>query len=230
MLTAYVFDCRGTVCHGFFFMATITNITGQIRKKDRVNLFLDGEYAFSLSLFNAAWLRIGQELTVEKIVALKLEDEYERGKEIALRLIMNRPRSKKEVNDRMREKEIGEVTRDRVIIRFEELDLLDDEAFARYWIDQRARFKPRGKPLLRQELRQKGVDQQIVNDLLEHTNDSAAAMQAAEKKARTLLRYPEDQFKKKLTGFLQRRGFSYSEIREVVDQLWQQASETAKET
>lgn len=203
-------------------MATITNITAQKRKKDRVNLFLDGEYAFSLSLFNAAWLKIGQELTAEKIEALKVEDEYERGKEIAMRLITNRPRSKKEVRDRMREKEIEEAVRERVIDRFEELDLLDDEAFARYWIDQRARFKPRGKPLLRQELRQKGVDQQIVNDLLEDTDDSAAVRQAAEKKARTLTRYSEDQFKKKLIGFLQRRGFSYYDSRDVVNELWQQ--------
>ena len=204
-------------------MATITNITAQKRKKDRVNLFLDGEYAFSLSLFNAAWLKIGQELTAEKIEALKLEDEYERGKEIAMRLITNRPRSKKEVRDRMREKEIKEAVRERVVDRFEELDLLDDEAFARYWIDQRARFKPRGRPLLRQELRQKGVDQQIINDLLEDTDDSAAVRQAAEKKARTLMRYPEDQFKKKLMGFLQRRGFSYHDCRDVVDELWQQS-------
>ena len=214
----------------FCYMAKITNITAQRRRKDRVNLFLDGEYAFSLSLFNAAWLKIGQELTPEKIEALKLEDEYERGKEIALRLITNRPRSKKEVRDRMREKEIDEATRDRVVDRFEELDLLDDEAFARYWIDQRARFKPRGRPLLRQELRQKGVDQQIINDLLEETDDSAAVKQAAEKKARTLTRYPEDQFKKKLTGFLQRRGCSYQDIRDVVNDLWQQAAETAQET
>ena len=208
-------------------MAKITDLTIQKRRKDRVNLFLDGEYAFSLSLLNAAWLKIGQELTAEKIAALKREDEYEWGKEIALRLITNRPRSKKEVRDRMREKGIEESTRERVVERFEELDLLDDEAFARYWIDQRARFKPRGKPLLRQELRQKGVDQQIVNDLLEETDDSAAAMEAAEKKVRSLRRYPEDQFKKKLTGFLQRRGFSYQEIREVVDKLWQQVAETA---
>lgn len=211
-------------------MATITNITAQKRRKDRVNLFLDGEYAFSLSLFNAAWLKLGQELTAEKIEALKLEDEYEHGKEIAMRLLTNRPRSKKEVRDRMREKEIKEAVRERVIGRFEELDLLDDEAFARYWIDQRARFKPRGKPLLRQELRQKGVDSQIINDLLEDTDDSAAVRQAAEKKARTLMRYPEDQFKKKLTGFLQRRGFSYGDIRDVVDDLWQQAAGIEQET
>ena len=207
-------------------MAKITKISVQKKRKDRVNLFLDDEYAFSLSLLNAAWLKLGQELSAEKIEALKREDEYEWGKEIALRLITNRPRSKKEVRDRMREKGIEESTRERVIERFEELDLLDDEAFARYWIDQRARFKPRGKPLLRQELRQKGVDQQIVNDLLEETDDSAAAMQAAEKKVRSLMRYPEDQFRKKLTGFLQRRGFSYQEIREVVDELWQRVAET----
>ena len=141
-------------------MATITNLTAQKRRKDRVNLFLDGEYAFSLSILNAAWLKVGQELSAEKIAALLAEEEYERGKDIALRLITNRPRSTKEVRDRMREKGIDDTVQDRVVDRLTELDLLDDEAFARYWIDQRARFKPRGIPLLQQELRQKGIDQQ----------------------------------------------------------------------
>ncbi|MEM9773694.1 MAG: RecX family transcriptional regulator [Chloroflexota bacterium] len=206
-------------------MATITALTAQKRRKDRVNLFLDGDYAFSLSIVNAAWLRVGQELSPEKIASLKQEDEYERGKEIALRLITNRPRSKKEVLDRMREKDVDEAVRDRVITRMEELDLLDDEAFARYWIDQRARFKPRGIPLLRQELQQKGVDRQIISDLLQELDNSAAVMQAAEKKARSLSHYQEDQFRKKLTGFLQRRGFHYEEIRDTVNELWQRVSE-----
>ena len=210
-------------------MAKITALTAQKRRKDRVNLFLDGEYAFSLSILNAAWLSIGQELSPEKIASLKQEDEYERGKEIALRLITNRPRSKKEVLDRMREKDVDEAVRERVITRMEELDLLDDEAFARYWIDQRARFKPRGIPLLRQELQQKGVDRQIVNDLLQELDNSAAVMQAAEKKARSLSHYPEDQFRKKLTGFLQRRGFHYEEIRDTVNELWQRVSEPENE-
>jgi len=210
-------------------MAKITALTAQKRRKDRVNLFLDGDYAFSLSILNAAWLRIGQELSPEKIASLKQEDEYERGKEIALRLITNRPRSKKEVLDRMREKDVDETVRERVITRMEELDLLDDEAFARYWIDQRARFKPRGVPLLRQELAQKGVDRQIISDLLQELDNSAAVMQAAEKKARSLSHYPEDQFRKKLTGFLQRRGFHYEEIRDTVNELWQRVSEPENE-
>ena len=203
-------------------MATITDLTVQKRRKDRVNLFLDGEYAFSLSLINAAWLKIGQELSAEKIAKLQHEEAYERGKEIALRLISNRPRSIKEVKDRMKEKGIDDAVQERVVTRFAELDLLDDIAFARYWIDQRARFKPRGIPLLQQELRQKGVDQQIIQDLLNELDNSSAAMQAAEKKARTLAHYPEEEFRKKLSGFLQRRGFYYEEIRTAVDSAWQQ--------
>ena len=207
-------------------MATITDITIQKRRKDRVNLFLDGEYAFSLSMINAAWLKIGQELSAEKIKALQHEEAYERGKEIALRLITNRPRSIKEIRDRMREKDVEESARDRVITRFEELELLDDVAFARYWIDQRARFNPRGIPMLRQELRQKGVDQQIIQDLLNELDNSSAAMKAAEKKVRSLSRYGEEDFRKKLSGFLQRRGFYYEDIRPVVDELWQRRCES----
>lgn len=206
-------------------MATITDITGQKRRKDRVNIFLDGDYAFSLSILNAAWLKVGQELSAEKIATLLREEEYERGKEIALRLITNRPRSTKEVQNRMREKGIEEETQERVVGRLTELELLDDTAFARYWIDQRARFKPRGIPLLRQELRQKGVDQQIIDDLLNELDNSTAAMQAGEKKARSLMRYSEEDFRKKLSGYLQRRGFNYGEIREVVDELWRRRSE-----
>lgn len=80
--------------------------------------------------------------------------------------------------------------------------------------------------MLRQELRQKGVDQQIIQDLLNELDNSSAAMKAAEKKVRSLSRYGEEDFRKKLSGFLQRRGFYYEDIRPVVDELWQRRCES----
>jgi regulatory protein len=75
---------------------------------------------------------------------------------------------------------------------------------------------------LRQELQQKGIDRSLIDEALTASDETAALRAAAEKKARQLARYPEDDFKRKLAQFLQRRGFNYAPIREITDKLWQE--------
>jgi regulatory protein len=78
---------------------------------------------------------------------------------------------------------------------------------------------------LRQELQQKGISRSIIDQALAASDETAAARMAAEKKARQLTQYPEDEFKKKLGQFLQRRGFSYALIDEIIDELWQETEQ-----
>ena len=214
----------GPTC-GVAFMPKVTNLSIQRRNKERVNVFLDGEFAFGLALIHAVGLRRGQELSTADIDRLKAEDAYERGKDAAIRLLSNRPRSRKEIRDKLREKEFAPETIERVDQRLVELNLLDDSAFARYWIDQRERFKPRSRFALQQELAQKGVPREIASALLDELDDSDAARRAAEKRMTRFAHLPKEAFEKKLGGFLQRRGFGYGEVREVVSDCWQQVQE-----
>ena len=200
-------------------MRKITAITGQKRNKERVNIHLDGEYAFSLSMFTAAYLRTGQSLDEEKIAELQKEDAYERGKSAAMHLITYRPRSEREVAQRLKQKKFEADTIERVLIRFRELELVDDAAFARYWIDQRDTFKPRSRMALRQELQQKGIARELIDELLEEIDETTAALRAVKNKAERWRSLPEDEYRHKVTGFLQRRGFHYGIIRDVLTEL-----------
>lgn len=206
-------------------MQKITAITAQRRNKERVNIHLDGEYAFSLAMITAAYLRTGQTLDAEKIEQLQQEDGYERGKDAAMNLITYRPRSEREIEQKLRQKKFEPNTIERVLTRLRELDLVNDAAFARYWIDQRETFKPRSRMALRQELQQKGISREIVDELLEEIDENTAAFRAVEKKALRWRSLPEDEYRRKVTGFLQRRGFHYGIVRDVLDQLDEQFDE-----
>lgn len=203
-------------------MPKITALTVQKRNKERINIFLDGEYAFSLAAITAAYLRMGQELSKEKIAELQLEDSYEKGKEAVMRWLSYRPRSVAEAKQKLREKEFPETVIDRVLTRFQELELLDDRAFARYWIDQRETFRPRSAIALRQELMQKGISRELIDEALLDLDENAAAYKAAEKKAARWSQLPQNEFNRKVGGFLQRRGFNYSIIRDVTAALWEE--------
>ena len=200
---------------------TITAITAQKRNKDRVNLFLDGEFAFGLTLFAAANLRIGQQLSEADIEQLRLENDYEEAKNRAFNFTTYRPRSEREVRQNLAKKDYSEGTIERVVATLKRLEMLDDWAFASYWIEQRDRFKPRSNMALRQELAQKGIARNIVDELLAPHDDYQAAVAAAAKRTGRWSHLPQEEFAAKMTRYLQGRGFGYGICREVVDEIWE---------
>ena len=101
------------------------------------------------------------------------------------------------------------------------MDLLDDVAFASYWVEQRETFRPRSRFALGQELRQKGISREVVEAVLAEVDDTAAARRAVEKRANRWAGLPEDAFKEKVAGYLQRRGFTYEVIKETLEKNWQ---------
>jgi regulatory protein len=207
-------------------MQKITALKSQKRNKERLNVYLDGEFAFGLALEAAVNLQVGQLLSAEQIDALKDEDEFAAAREKALRFLSYRPRSIDEVRRNLWRKEIDEAVIEKVVAYLRERELLDDRAFARYWVEQRETFKPRGRRALHQELRKKGVERQIIDDVLQSVNEREAAERAARKRARRWSHLPYDTFRQKLGGYLQRRGFDYEIVRSTIETAWQ---ETAQE-
>jgi regulatory protein len=202
-------------------MATITDLTSQKRNADRINVFLDGRFAFGLPVEVAAELRVGQQLSADEVEALRREDETDKAKSTALRLISLRPRSVYEVQTHLQRKSFDDEIINQVIEKMMALDLLDDAAFAAYWVEQRETFRPRSRFALSQELHQKGVSRAQIDAALEQVDEMAAARRAAEKKAASWAGLPEDEFRARLARFLQRRGFSYEVIVETLDATWQ---------
>jgi regulatory protein len=201
---------------------TITALVAQKRNKERVNVYLDGEFAFGLAMVEALKLRKGQSLTDEDITRLKALDEIEVAHERALNFLSYRPRSSEEVRRNLREKQFAEQTIETVIERLERAGLVDDEAFARFWVDNRERFGPRSRRALRYELRQKGVPDTAIQAALADLDEEEAAYRAASARLRRYARADEETFRKRLGDFLARRGFGYGIVRDVLDRLWQE--------
>lgn len=200
---------------------TITAITQQKRNPQRVNVYLEGEFAFPLAKIVAAWLNVGQALPPEKIEELKSQDGVEAALQRALNFISYRPRSQAEVERNLRKYEVSEDVIPTVVERLKAGHLLDDNDFARRWVEDRAAFKPRGAYALRAELRQKGLADGIIEETLQSLDEASLARLAAQRKLRVLKELDWVDFRNKLAAHLSRRGFGYELVAEVCRETWQ---------
>ncbi len=202
---------------------TISALVAQKKNPDRVNVYLDGKFAFGLAAIEAVRLRRGQLLSDSDIEHLQAADDVEQAHEKALRFLSNRPRSEWEVRQNLLKAGYADESIEQVLERLRSVALLDDAAFARYWIENRTQFKPRGAAALRQELRRKGVTRDVIDEVLTETehDDDKAALQAALAKANRYRQLPRPEFAQKLGAYLARRGFNYEISREAVAAAWQ---------
>jgi len=196
----------------------ITALKYQKHNSDRVNVYVDGRFAFGLAAIVAARLQVGQELGDEEIDQLQGKDESERAYERALNFISYRPRSKAEIRRNLRGKCDSEVI-DAVVERLARAGLVGDAEFARYWVENRLHFRPRGVRALRYELRQKGIDNSVIDDVLMDVDEESAARQVAESALPRFRRLQPSDFRRRLGSYLTRRGFPYQVIRPLVEEL-----------
>ncbi len=199
----------------------ITSLSVQKRNHQRLNVYLDGDYSFGLSRFVAAWLHVGQELTEEKITELLADDAQESAYQKSIKYIGYRIRTTSEVDKHLRKKGIEPQVITRVIERLEEHGQLNDENFAQMWIENRNEFRPRSHRLLAYELRSKGINEEIIQNIIERTTpEDELAYLAAKKRIRRYEHLDWQDFQRKLGSYLARRGFSYATIKPVVSQIW----------
>ena len=202
---------------------TITAIEVQKRGKDRVNVFLDGAFAFSLGIevVTEQGLHLGQRLSEDQIEELATADQFHKCLNAAFRLLSHRPRSEAEIRTRLRPR-FEKQAIDRVIIHLKARHMVDDVAFAQFWKENRESFSPRSKRMLKLELRRKGIDPEVITDVVEAIDEEQSAYKAAEKKARPWAREDYNTFRRKLGAFLSRRGFSNEVANRIMGRLWQE--------
>jgi len=202
---------------------TITALRFQKRNKNRVNVYLDGQFAFGLTAIEAAHLRVGQTLSDDDVARLRMQDEVERAYERALNYLSYRPRSEAEVRRNLRKKNVEDEIIKTVVERLTRAGLLNDREFARYWVENRLQFNPRGARALRHELWEKGVPAPIIADTLVDFDEEAAARKAAEAGARRLAHLEPRDFRRRLGAYLARRGFSYAVIEPLLEEMLEAA-------
>ena len=203
-------------------MARISAIETQERDRARVNVHLDGQYAFSVAGILAAGLKVGQELEQERVTSLQAQDLDEQAYQQALRFLSVRTRSEAELRQYLLKHKVAEDVVERTMQRLRTNALADDQQFARAWVENRNTFRPRGQRALTWELRRKGVAPEAVQSALADLDEPALAYQAGSKKARHLDSLPWIEYRQRLSGFLARRGFPHSVIEAVISRLWRE--------
>jgi regulatory protein len=200
----------------------ITALKLQKRNHQRVNVYLDGEYAFGLARIVAAWLAVGTELSEEKIAQLKTEDQHESAYQRALNLINFRPRTEEEIRQNLQRHNLEEEIIQYVLRRLKENGLVNDAGFAQNWVENRAELRPRSRRALAYELKQRGVDSAIIEQTIDQVDDSAMAYQAAQRQAHKIKNMEWREFRLKMLRFLAQRGFSYEVSAEAARRVWEE--------
>jgi regulatory protein len=198
----------------------ITALRYQKRNRDRVSVYLDGAFAFGLPAIVAAGLKAGQHLTDAEIADLHSEGSIESAYGKALNYLSYRPRSRAEMVTYLEKRGQSEDQVEAIILRLERAGLLNDTEFARFWVENRERFRPRGMHALRYELRSKGIDDETIEGALKSIDVSESAYRAAHRKAQQLGHLEQREFDRKLVEYLGRRGFSYEVARQVAERCW----------
>jgi len=209
---------------------TVTAITAQKRNKDRVSVYLDGEYAFGLARIVAAWLQVGQVLSEEKIALLTSQDEVEAAYAKSLRLLNQRDHTSAEIKQYLKNHEVNESAIDEVVGRLERAGLINDERFAQNWIENRSEFRPRSRRALAFELRSRGISPDAYEAALEQTDEEEMAYRAAMKQSSKYQHLTWPEYRQKMIAFLARRGFSYSTSAPVTRRVWQEMQENDQGT
>lgn len=216
----------------------ITDLQPQKKDPKRVNVYLNGQFAFGISLESKIInkLQISQQLTDDQVKKLIFEDQVERLYEKAVKFLSYRPRSEKEVRDNLKqklwktdkgelEKENFEKSIDEVIKKLGKIDLIDDLEFAKWWFEQRTRFKKISPRIIKSELFKKGVVKDTIEEVIEGTevNPYELALEAGKKKIARYKNLEPKEFREKMGRFLAGKGFDWEVVKAVVDTLLQKS-------
>ncbi len=202
----------------------ITALKPSSHYADRIHIYLDGTFLASVDEMTVATrhLRVGMQLSPGDAAALREEADVHALVDRCLRFLSFRPRSERELRLYLQRRKVEPEQIEAVLEELRRLKLVDDAAFARFWRESRDRFSPRGERLLKAELRAKGLSSEDVAEALPDAEDeSALALRAAERHVRTLRGLPWLDFRQKMFGFLQRRGFDYEVSNHAVRTVWE---------
>ncbi len=208
----------------------ITALEPQVTNPERINVFVDGRFLLGVnaSVVFQMGLEPEQELEPVQLEELQSEAGLQQAVDRAYNYLSYRPRSREEVRRYLRRKETPPETIEAALARLDRLDLINDHTFASFWVESREQFSPRGARALKNELRMKGVEREVVEEMIDDEKDEERALRAGRKKALPLVRIPGMDFatfRARLGSFLQRRGFGYEVSTRTIRALWKELRE-----
>lgn len=203
-------------------MATITSVKPQKNAK-RVNIYLDDKFGFGIDLDNFALLhlKVDQELTDKEVEEIVKKAEFQKDLDKVLRFATVRPRSEKEIKGYFKRKNFDALMHDKLLERLRHLELLNDKEFAKWWVEQRLSFRPKPKRILNNELRIKGIERDIIDEVLEGTkiDEEKMARQLLEKRAYKWKNLDKYKARQKISQYLVGKGFGWATIEKLVGEM-----------
>ena len=193
----------------------ITDLRQGVKNENRVNVFVNGKYSFSLDISQVVdfHLKKGLEISAEQLEEYKKASEFGKLYQRTLEWVLTRPRSVRETNDylfkKTFEKKLDKNYIDRIIEKLVEKKYLDDAKFAAHYVENRFVKKGISQKRLRMELMKKGVVSSIIDEVLGGRNDEEEIKKMILKKRG---RYDDE----KLTAYLCRQGFDYQLVKDLV--------------
>lgn len=141
-----------------------------------------------------------------------------------LRYLSYRPRSEKEIRDFLAKKKLDVALQQKILTILKEQKLVDDEEFAKWWVEQRTVFRPKGVRLIKLELRQKGISQEIIESQISNiqfpiSNERERARKLVEKRITRYKGLPKQEKYQKLQRFLAARGFDFDVISDILKDI-----------
>ncbi len=197
----------------------VTAIKAQVKNAERVSIYVDEKYAFSLNHAQLLEqkLRTGLEIDDARLGELKHISDFGKAYERALIYVMIRPRSVREVHDYARRKKWSPEDTQAIVDKLSQRNYLNDERFARAWVENRQLNKATSLRRLRMELKQKGVADDIAARVLSlGTHNEHDALQQIIAKKGKLARYKADP--QKFMQYLARQGFSFDDIKSALQE------------
>lgn len=204
------------------YMPSITAIRKTRGTNQRCKISLDNKDFFSLShsVCERESLKVGQELSLSQIETLKLIDNCQSCYEAAMGYLSYRPRSQSELAQKLVRRGFSSHDIDSILAKLKEQGLVNDQAFAQFWNDNRQSFRPRSRSLTSLELKRKGVSSEIIENVVSTVDELDSAYRAAITKVKTLPKDNYHLFRQRLSQYLLRRGFGYEVINRTVSRLW----------
>lgn len=196
----------------------ITSVEKQKNNQKRYSIFIDNEFAFGLDEIDVLYYKLkeNEEISEEKLKRIKESIVLSKAKDTAMRFIGYKARTKKEVTEKLKEKEFSNEITDEVIALLEKYNYINDEAFARAYIKERFNSKGYGALRISYELKHKGIADDIINEALSDMSlneEERAVLLIKKKLAYKSIDIQNDlKEKQRLYGYLARRGFSYDTI------------------
>lgn len=197
----------------------VTAIEQQKHNKDRFSVFVDGDFAFGLCKADILYFKIKEnepidkekfDFIVENLVYIKAQDT-------AMNFLSFKPRTEREVNIKLKEKEFSDEVINKVITFLKKYNYINDRKYCEMYISDGMRLKKKGKYLLKFELIQRGIDEKIISEVFDEieVNEVELAKTLIKKKY-NLQDEITDKEKQKIYGMLARKGYSYSDIKQAL--------------